>query len=113
MTKCAVRELAPTQFYAPANLFSEADLKQLGAEWLGEYIYSPGFSFRYQVASGPLCRLYWGNGKPEPHSFESAYLPNQRGQWRRTHANFLSYQLMNQEYLTVRWQQSQTLQPIS
>ncbi len=70
MSKCAAIEPAPTYFYAPVGLFSASELSQIGVEWLGEFITSPGGSFRYQVASGPLCRIYWGNGKPEPHSFE-------------------------------------------
>lgn len=104
MNKCAAIEPAPTQFYAPARLFSEEDLKQLSAVWLGEYITSPGCSFRYCVASAPLCRIYWGNGFPEPHSFESAFIQDETGRWKPKHGNYLSYLLTNGEYLTVRWQ---------
>ncbi len=104
MSKCAAIEPAPTRFYAPAGLFSARELSQLGAEWLGEFITSPGGSFRYQVASGPLCRIYWGNGKPEPHSFESAYIQDTQGRWKRHHLNYLSYLLVSGEYITVRWQ---------
>ncbi len=42
MDKCTALEPAPTQFYAPAGLFSEADLNRMGAVWLGEVILSPG-----------------------------------------------------------------------
>lgn len=100
---CAALESCPSRFYAPAGLFSNADLQKLSAEWLGEFIYSPGKSFRYQTASGPLCRIYWGSGKPEPHSFESAYCQFKKG-WKRSHPNYLSYLLRNGEYLTVRWE---------
>jgi hypothetical protein len=104
MSKCACIEPAPTRFYAPAGLFSGADLKRMGAVWLGETIVSPGCDFSYQVASSPLCRLYWGNGKPEPHNFESAYYQDEKRRWQRSHCNYLSYLLTNGEYLTVRWQ---------
>ena len=103
MSKCAAIEPAPTRFYAPSSLFSASELSQIGAEWLGEFITSPGGSFRYQVASGPLSRIYWGNGKPEPHSFESAYVQDQSGRWKRSHLNYLSYLLVSGEYMTVRW----------
>jgi hypothetical protein len=104
MSKCAAIEPAPTRFYAPVGLFSARELSHIGAEWLGEFITSPGGSFRYQVASGPLCRIYWGNGKPEPHSFESAYVQDKNGRWKRSHLNYVSYLLVSGEYLTVRWQ---------
>ncbi len=80
MSKCAAIEPAPTRFYAPSGLFSASELSRLGADWLGEFITSPGGSFRYQVASGPLCRIYWGNGKPEPHSFEERVCSKQKWQ---------------------------------
>ena len=104
MSKCSAFEPAPTRFYAPAGLFFQAELTELGVEWLGSIIISPGKSFRYQVASGPLCRLYWNNGVPEPHSFESAYQQDERGRWQRTHGNYLSYQLVDSGFVTVRWQ---------
>ncbi len=106
MSKCSAIEPAPNRFYAPAGLFSAQELSLLGAEWLGEFITSPGGNFRYYVASAPLCRLYWGSGKPEPHSFESAYIQDTQGRWKRSHLNYLSYLLVNGEYLTVRWQLS-------
>lgn len=102
--RCSAIEPAPNRFYAPSGLFNADELSRLGAEWLGEFIASPGSSFRYQVASAPLCRLYWGSGKPEPHSFESAYIQDAQGRWKRSHLNYLSYLLVNGEYLTVRWQ---------
>jgi hypothetical protein len=102
MSKCAAIEPAPTRFYAPFGLFSASELSQIGADWLREFITSPGGSFRYQVASGPLCRIYWGNGKPEPHSFESVYVQSKSGRWKTSHLNYLSYLLTNGEYLTER-----------
>ena len=57
-------EPAPTEFYAPQGLFSDADIRTLGATYLGEWIYSPGYSSLYQVSSGPLCRIYWNEGMP-------------------------------------------------
>lgn len=102
--KCAAIEPVPTQFYAPTGLYSEQDLERMSAEWLGEFVTSPGCSFTYQVVSAPVCRLYWGNAKPEPHSFESAYTQDEHGRWKRSHSNYLSYLLTNGEYLTVRWQ---------
>ncbi len=42
MSKCAAIEPAPTRFYAPVGLFSASELSQIGAEWLGEFITSPG-----------------------------------------------------------------------
>ena len=91
MSKCAAIEPAPTRFYAAFGLFSASELSQMGAECLGEFITSPGGSFRYQVASGPLCRIYWGNGKPEPHSFESAYVQHRSERWKTLHLNYVSY----------------------
>ena len=73
MSKCTALEPAPTRFYAPSGLFADEDLQKLSAEYLGEVIVSPGGSFRYQVTSGPLCRLYWERGKPQPNVNESAY----------------------------------------
>lgn len=60
MSKCAAIEPAPTQFYAPARLFSEEDLKQLSAVWLGEYITSPGCSFRYCDRICPSVQVILG-----------------------------------------------------
>ena len=105
MSKCTALEPAPTRFYAPSGLFTEENLHQLSAESLGEVIVSPGGSFRYRVTSGPLCRLYWERGKPQPNVNESAYCRNSNGKgWRRSHPNFLSYQIANGSYITVRWQ---------
>lgn len=101
---CAALEPPPTSFYAPAGMFAPQDLQQLSAECLGETIVSPGGSFRYRVTSGPLCRLYWGRGKAEPDTIESAYLQNERGRWRRSHSNYLSYQVEGGGFVTVRWQ---------
>ena len=62
-------EPAPTQFYAPIGLFSDEELAEMGAVWLGEVILSPGCCFQYWVRSGPLCRLYQGkDGKLEPYA---------------------------------------------
>ena len=58
MSKLAALEPALTRFYAPLGLFSDEDLRQISAEYLGYVIVSPGGSFRYRVTSGPLCRLY-------------------------------------------------------
>lgn len=105
MSKCSALEPAPTRFYAPSWLFSEEDLRQLSAEYLGEIIVSPGGSFRYRVTSGPLCRLYWEQGKPQPNTNESAYARNSNGRgWKRSHPNFLSYQISDGSFVTVRWQ---------
>ena len=105
MGKLAALEPAPTRFYAPSGLFTDEDLRQMSAEWLGEVIVSPGGSFRYQVISGPLCRLYWERGKPQPNVNESAYARNANGKgWRRSHPNFLSYQIADGSFVTVRWQ---------
>ncbi len=105
MAKCTALEPAPTRFYAPSGLFSPEDLQQLSAEWLGNTIVSPGGSFRYRVISGPLCRLYWERGKPQPNVNESSYMRNSSGRgWVRSHGNFLSYQIANGSFITVRWQ---------
>ncbi len=105
MSKCTALEPAPTRFYAPLGLFAEEDLRQLSAEYLGEVIISPGGSFRYRVTSGPLCRLYWERGKPQPNINESAYSRNSNGKgWKRSHPNFLSYQISDGSFITVRWQ---------
>lgn len=105
MSKCAALEPAPTRFYAPSGLFTDEDLHQLSAEYLGEIIVSPGGSFCYQVISGPLCRLYWERGKPQPNVNESAYFRNSNGRgWGRSHPNFLSYQIADGSFVTVRWQ---------
>ncbi len=105
MSKCSALEPAPTRFYAPLGLFSDEELRQLSAEYLGEVIVSPGGSFRYRVISGPLCRLYWEQGKPQPNVNESAYARNSNGRgWGRSHPNFLSYQISDGSFVTVRWQ---------
>ena len=105
MSKCVALEPAPTRFYAPLGLFTDVDLRQLSAECLGETIVSPGGSFRYRVISGPLCRLYWERGKPQPNVNESAYARNSSGRgWKRSHPNFLSYQISDGSFVTVRWQ---------
>ena len=105
MGKCSAIEPAPTRFYAPSGLFSDEDLRQLSAEYLGEVIVSPGGSFRYRVISGPLCKLYWERGRPQPNVNESAYSRNSSGKgWRRSHPNFLSYQVADGSFVTVRWQ---------
>lgn len=101
---CAALEPPPTRFYAPAGMFTPEDLQQLNAQWLGEVITSPGGSFRYRVISAPLCRLYWEHGKPEPNINESAYFQDERGRWRRSHSNYLSYQVEDGGFVTVRWQ---------
>ena len=105
MGKLAALEPAPTRFYAPSGLFTDEDLRPLSAECLGEVIVSPGGSFRYQVISGPLCRLYWERGRSQPNANESAYCRNSNGRgWRRNHPNFLSYQIADGSFITVRWQ---------
>lgn len=125
MSRCTAFEPAPTRFYAPRGLFTNDELSRMGAEWLGEWVQRPRYEFAegeleamglshlvpfiqksppLKVATGPLCRLYWGKGKPEPHSFESAYVQNEKGQWQRCHANYLSYQLANCDFITVRWE---------
>lgn len=101
---CTALEPPPTRFFAPLGLFSTQDLQHLSAEWLGDTIVSPAGSFRYRVVSGPLCRLYWGNNKAEPDTIESAYVQDERGRWRRSHSNFLSYQVESDGFVTVRWE---------
>ncbi len=106
MSKCSALEAAPTRFYAPSGLFGDEDLRQMSAEWLGEVIVSPGGSFRYRVISGPLCRLYWERGRPQPNVNESAYCRNSSGKgWKRSHSNYLSYQISDGSFVTVRWQE--------
>lgn len=105
MGKCTALEPAPTRFYAPSGLFTDENLQKLSAQWLGEVIVSPGGSFRYRVISGPLCRLYWERGKPQPNVNESAYCRNSNGKgWKRSHSNFLSYQVAGGSFITVRWE---------
>ncbi len=105
MKICTALEPPSTRFYAPSGLFADEDLQKLSAQWLGEVIVSPGGSFRYRVISGPLCRLYWEHGKPQPNVNESAYCRNSNGKgWRRSHPNFLSYQVEGGSFVTVRWQ---------
>ncbi len=105
MSKCTTLEPAPTRFYAPSGLFTNEYLQRMSAEYLGEVIVSPGGSFRYRVISGPLCRLYWERGKLQPNVNESAYCRNANGRgWRRSHPNFLSYQIADGSFVTVRWQ---------
>lgn len=86
------------------GIFAPKDLQQLSAQWLRETIVSPGSSFRYRVTSGPLCRLYWERSKPQPNTNESAYEQDERGRWKRSHSNFLSYQVEGERFVTVRWQ---------
>jgi len=102
-------EPAPTRFFAPVGLFSEPDLNQMGAEWLGEWVKRPGYEFAdgeleaiglghllpfiealspQRVASGPQLALL-GEWQADTHSFESAYEQDERGRWRRYHANHL------------------------
>ena len=105
MSKCTALEPAPTRFYAPSELFTDEDLHRLSAECLGYVIVSPGRSFRYRVISDPLCRLYWERRKLQPNINESAYSRNSNGKgWRRSHPNFLSYQIADGSFITVRWQ---------
>lgn len=101
---CTALEPPPTRFFAPLRMFAPQDLQQLSAEYLGDTIVSPAGSFRYRVASGPLCRLYWERGKPEPNVNESAYFQDERGRWRRSHSNYLSYQVEGGGFVTVRWE---------
>lgn len=101
---CSALEPPPTRFFAPLGMFSAQDLHQLSAEWLGETIVLPGGGFRYRVISGPLCRLYWGRNKAEPDVIESAYVQDERGRWKKSHSNFLSYQVVGGSFVTVRWE---------
>lgn len=99
---CRQPEPMPKEFYAPQGLFSEADLRSLCCDYLGSSIYSPGFTQLYQVTSGPLCRIYWNQGRAEPHSFESAWQQID-GKWQRAGPNFLSYQVNGDYFITPRW----------
>ncbi len=101
---CKQPEPAPQQFFAPADCFTALEQKQLGVEVLGDCCYSPGFSFRYEIVSGPLCRIYLGNGKVEPWGTESCW-EQLNGKWRKNNANYLSYRLENGQFVTVRWRQ--------
>lgn len=101
---CTALEPPPTRFYSPLGLFTPQDLQQLSAKYLGDTIVSPAGSFRYRVTSGPLCRIYWGRGKAEPDSIESAYVQDERGRWKRSHSNYLSYQVEGGSFVTVRWE---------
>jgi len=100
--RCKRPEPAPTRFYAPADCFTKQEQQHLGLEVLGDRFHSPGFSFCYQVASGPLCRLYFDQGKVTPHAPESAW---QRidGKWCKPYLNYLSYQTTNGSLVTARW----------
>ncbi len=105
MGKCTALEPAPTRFYAPSGIFTDEDLQLMSAEYLEEVIVSPGGSFQYRVTSGPLFRLYWERGKPQPNVNESSYCRNAKGfGWKRSHPNFLSYQIADGSFITVRWQ---------
>lgn len=102
---CRNPEPIPTQFYAPQGLFSDDDMRSFAANYLGDRIYSPGFTQLYQVTSGPLCRIYWNQGRAEPHSFESAW-QEVNGRWIRAGPNFLSYQVLGGYFITPRWRPS-------
>lgn len=58
---------------------------------IGTVLLSPGGSFAYKIASYPFCRIYWGEGKPEPNAYESAWYKDDNGKWRKDHPNFVSY----------------------
>lgn len=96
--------LCPKRFYAPAGLFSESDLRSLDAKCLGEWIISPDGSFAYRVVSGPLCRLHWEEGKATPSCFESGWIQDEQGRWRKRSSNYLSYAIAGGGFLTVRWE---------
>ncbi|MGL4620520.1 MAG: hypothetical protein ACRCZS_15890 [Chroococcidiopsis sp.] len=104
---CRTIEPLPQSFCAPQGLFSDEDIKSLGADYLGDRIYTPGFTQLYQVTSGPLCRLFWNKEKQrfEPHSFESAWQQID-GKWQRAGPNFLSYQVQGDYFITPRWKPS-------
>jgi len=63
----------------------------------GDIVFSPGKSLVYEVRSYPFCRLYWGNGKPEPNTIESSWRPkdpdNPDAGWTKQGANYLSYRV--------------------
>lgn len=83
---CGKPEPIPEKFYKP-----------------GDRIYSPGYSFCYEVVSGPLCRVYYSlNGCIEPHALESAW-HKVNGKWQKLHPNYLSYRIKSGEFITVRW----------
>lgn len=93
---CKNPEPPPHRFYAPAGTW-------VGEEWLGSSINSPGYSFQYEVATGPLCRVYYSpDGRIEPHALESAW-QKINGKWQKLHPNYLSYRIKNGEFITVRW----------
>lgn len=68
----------------------------------GDRIHSPGYSFSWVVQSGPLCRVYYRNGKLEPHALESAW-SQINGKWHKPHSNYLSYRVEGGKFITVRW----------
>lgn len=100
-------EPVPTRFYCPRSIYEDWESEKSGfpGVWLGDEIKSPGGSFTYQVQSGPCCRLYYGNGYAETHSFERGWKPKDEiayardpigygaigKNWTRVGANYLSY----------------------
>lgn len=105
---CKQVEPIPKEFYAPTGLFGDEDLRSLtNCTYLGDRIYTPGFTQLYQVTSGPLCRLFWNEEKQrfEPHSFESAW-QEVDGKWTRAGPNFLSYRVQGDYFITPRWKPS-------
>lgn len=89
---CKQPEPPPTHYYSP-----------------GDRIYSAGFSFSWRVVAGPLCRVYYRDGKLEPHSLESAWR-QVGGKWTKPHPNYLSYRVQGDKYITVRWQKPEKVQ---
>ena len=110
------KEPLPKQFYCPKN---QMNLWNNSYKILGDTIQSPGGSFTYIVHSAPCCPLYWGNGKAEPDSITSAWIPKNPEEhkanptsysegWHRHHGNYLAYLVslpgsLQKWLLTVRW----------
>lgn len=108
--KCTAIEPPPRRCFAPK--YMKEWLESQGIEYLGDTIHSPGQSNHYQVISGPVCRLYFGNGKAEPHSFESSWFMRSDGSWGRSGRNYLSYRTSDKynEFVTVRWESPDPIQ---
>jgi len=61
---------------------------------IGARVRSPGGSFTYEIQSPPFCRIFWGNGKPEPNAYESAWYKDSNGKWKKDHPNYVSYMVV-------------------
>ncbi len=117
-------EPQPDRLFCPEVQYQAWVNNGFTGDWLGEWIVSPGGSFRNQVISGPCCRIFTGNGYNETHSFERSWEPknkdahnadplgygSDRRNWTRNYPNYLSYLVRPSSgvgeliYITVRWE---------